>query len=45
MGKKKEEKEKGLGVLLCSSGHLQATVELANSQWEQSGSVNPLREG
>lgn len=41
MGKK--NKEKGLGFLLCSSGHLQATLEFTNSQRKVSSSLEALR--
>lgn len=43
MGKKKEEEE-GLGFLLCSSGCLQATLEITNSQKKES-SFPPCSEG
>lgn len=45
MGKKKKEKEKGLGFPLCSSGHPQATLAFTNSRREESGSLSALREG
>ena len=43
MGKKNKEEQKGLGFLLGSSGRLQATLKVTNSQRKQSSSLDALR--